>query len=51
MMFFWELSYESQHVVVLFRKLPGERVCDVWLEPMLGRTRDVWIKNNPSDSG
>ena len=40
---------ENRHVV-FFWKLPGKRSCDVLLEWMLERTRDVWIQDKENDA-
>ena len=46
-----ECLAENRHL--FFWKLSSERACDVLLEQMLERTRDVWkkYKYNPTDSG
>ena len=45
--------FPENRQVVLFWKQPGKRPCDVFLEQILERSRDIWkgYKYNPTDSG
>ena len=44
---------ENRHMVSFWTLSCEEGACDVWLEQILERSRDIWkeYKYNPTDSG